>query len=69
MNENTVTIRQERYEELLDSETRVDVLLDVIRAEKFIAIKDIFRILGCTQDVRRIEAKEREELIRDEGEE
>lgn len=57
----TVTINQDRYEQLLDTETRVDVLLDVIRGENFITIKDIFRILGCTRDVRRIEEKEREE--------
>ena len=57
----TVTINQDRYEQLLDAETRVDVLLDVIRGENFITIKDIFRILGCTEDVRRIEEKEREE--------
>lgn len=57
----TVTINQDRYEQLLDTETRVDVLLDVIRGENFITIKDIFRILGCTKDVRRIEEKEREE--------
>ena len=57
----TVTINQDRYEQLLDTETRVDVLLDVIRGENFITIKDIFRILGCTEDVRRIEEKEREE--------
>ena len=58
---DTVTINQDRYEQLLDTETRVDVLLDVIRGENFITIKDIFRILGCTRDVRRIEEKEREE--------
>ena len=57
----TVTINQDRYEQLLDTETRVDVLLDVIRGENFVTIKDIFRILGCTKDVRRIEEKEREE--------
>lgn len=61
MNENTVTIRQERFEELLDTETRVDVLIDTIRTEKYIAIKDIYRILGYTSDVRRIEKEEREE--------
>ena len=57
----TITINQDRYERLLDTETRVDVLLDVIRGENFITIKDIFRILGYTEDARRIEEKEREE--------
>ena len=54
----TVKITQNRFEELLDTETRVAVLLDAIRHEGYISIKDIFRILGCAQDVKRIEGEE-----------
>ena len=54
----TVKITQDRFEELLDTETRVAVLLDAIRHEGYISIKDIFRILGCAQDVKRIEGEE-----------
>ena len=68
----TVKITQDRFEELLDTETRVAVLLDVIRHEGYISIKDIFRILGCSQDVKRIEEEleaQREKLFGTEGEE
>lgn len=64
----TVKITQDRFEELLDTETRVAVLLDAIRHEGYISIKDIFRILGCSQDVKRIE-EELETLFGTEGEE
>lgn len=68
----TVKITQNRFEELLDTETRVAVLLDAIRHEGYISIKDIFRILGCSQDVKRIEEEleaQREKLFGTEGEE
>lgn len=68
----TVKITQDRFEELLDTETRVAVLLDAIRHEGYISIKDIFRILGCSQDVKRIEEEleaQREKLFGAEGEE
>lgn len=68
----TVKITQDRFEELLDTETRVAVLLDAIRHEGYISIKDIFRILGCAQDVKRIEEEleaQREKLFGTEGEE
>lgn len=68
----TVKITQDRFEELLDTETRVAVLLDAIRHEGYISIKDIFRILGCSQDVKRIEEEleaQREKLFGTEGEE
>ena len=68
----TVKITQDRFEGLLDTETRVAVLLDAIRHEGYISIKDIFRILGCSQDVKRIEEEleaQREKLFGTEGEE
>lgn len=61
MEETMIKITQGRFEQLLDLETRVDVLVDVMRAEKYIALKDIFRILGYSTDVHRIEEEEREE--------
>ena len=67
-----VKITQDRFEKLLDTETRVAVLLDAIRHEGYISIKDIFRILGCSQDVKRIEEEleaQREKLFGTEGEE
>ena len=41
-----VTITQHRYEELLDIETRVDVVVEKIIREKYMGMEDILRTLG-----------------------
>ena len=42
----TVTITQHRYEQLLDIETRVDVVVERIIREKYMGMEDILRTLG-----------------------
>lgn len=41
----TVTITQHRYEQLLDIETRVDVIVERITREKYMGMEDILRTL------------------------
>lgn len=43
-----VTISMERYRELLDTETRVNVAVERIINQKYIRTEDILRILGST---------------------
>ena len=43
--DRTVTITQHRYEELLDIETRVDVVVERIIREKSMRMEDILRTL------------------------
>ena len=62
----TVTIKQDRYEQLLDTETRVDVAVNMICDSDFLRTEDILRILGteraieCADNMRR----EEEERLR-----
>jgi nickel-dependent lactate racemase len=42
----TVTITQHRYEQLLDIETRVDVVVERITREKCMGMEEILRTLG-----------------------
>lgn len=42
----TVTITQHRYEQLLDIETRVDVVVERITREKYVGMEEILRTLG-----------------------
>ena len=41
----TVKITQQRYEQLLDIETRVDVIVERITREKYMGMEDILRTL------------------------
>lgn len=43
---DSVTIPRDRYEELIDMETRADVLISVARREKFIDLDVVLIILG-----------------------
>lgn len=43
---DSVTIPRDRYEELIDMETRADVLINVARREKFIDLDVVLIILG-----------------------
>lgn len=51
----TVTITQHRYEQLLDIETRVDVLVERITHDNYIKTEDILRILGTELALQRVE--------------
>ena len=56
-----IKISQARYEALLDIETRVDVLLSKTKADKYISLVDMYRILGNELEAQKIE-KERGEV-------
>ncbi|MFQ9078830.1 MAG: hypothetical protein ACLR48_10625 [Ruminococcus sp.] len=60
-----IKISQERYETLLDIETRVDVLLSKTKADKYMSTSDMYRILGNEFEAQRIE-KERDKVKWDE---
>ena len=61
MDELTVTITQERYEELLDTETRVRALVSHMRANGFVGMEMAFRTLGYMEDADRLKAKREKE--------
>jgi hypothetical protein len=56
-----IKISQKRYEALLDTETRVQVLLSKTKADKYISLVDMYRILGNEFEAQRIE-KERDKV-------
>jgi hypothetical protein len=60
-----IKISQKRYEALLDTETRVQVLLSKTKADKYISLVDMYRILGNEFEAQRIE-KERDKVKWDE---
>ena len=60
-----IKISQKRYEALLDTETIVQVLLSKTKADKYISLVDMYRILGNEFEAQRIE-KERDKVKWDE---
>lgn len=44
--DNSVTISIERYDELLDIETRVNVVVDMIARNDYVSRSNVLRILG-----------------------
>ena len=58
----TVTIKQDRYEQLLDTETRVDVAVNMICDSDFLRIEDILRILGTDRAIERAEEMHKKDL-------
>lgn len=56
-----IKISRKRYEALLDTETRVQVLLSKTKADKYISLVDMYRILGNEFEAQRIE-KERDKV-------
>ena len=54
-----IKISKKRYEALLDTETRVQVLLSKTKADKYISLVDMYRILGNEFEAQKIE-KERD---------
>nr|UVM91682.1 MAG: hypothetical protein [Bacteriophage sp.] len=60
-----IKISKKRYEALLDTETRVQVLLSKTKADKYISLVDMYRILGNEFEAQRIE-KERDKVEWDE---
>lgn len=60
-----IKISKKRYEALLDTETRVQVLLSKTKADKYISLVDMHRILGNEFEAQKIE-KERDKVEWDE---
>ena len=60
-----IKISKKRYEALLDTETRVQVLLSKTKADKYISQVDMYRILGNEFEAQKIE-KERDKVEWDE---
>lgn len=60
-----IKISKKRYEALLDTETRVQVLLSKTKADKYISLVDMYRILGNEFEAPKIE-KERDKVEWDE---
>ncbi len=60
-----IKISKKRYEALLDTETRVQVLMSKTKADKYISLVDLYRILGNEFEAQRIE-KERDKVEWDE---
>lgn len=59
-----VTTSMERYQELLEAETRVNVAVERIINQSFISNEDILRILGTKDALREAERlKEKSERI------
>ena len=58
----TVTIKQDRYEQLLDTETRVDVAVNMIYDSDFLRTEDILRILGTDRAIERAEELHKKDL-------
>ena len=63
---DTVTIPLGRYEELLDSETRVNVAVECIVNNKYIDNEDILRILGTKLAMKKANEIREENRKRDE---
>lgn len=58
-----VTITQQRYEQLLDIETRVDVVVERILHKEFMTLQDILWILGtelAIETARELDRKDKE---------
>ena len=58
----TVTIMQDRYEQLLDTETRVDVAVQMICDSDFLRTEDILRILGTERAIERADELHKKDL-------
>ena len=70
-----VKIPQNRYEWLLDIETRVDVAVERMTNDKYCGVEDVLRILGTelalqrTDKIREEEKRRRKEYLKKETEE
>lgn len=62
----TVTIPQNRYEQLLDLETRVDVAVERMTNDKYCNLEDVLRILGTELALQRADEMREEERKRNE---
>jgi hypothetical protein len=61
-----IKIDLERYEQLLDSETRIHVLISKIKGDNYVCKEDVCRILGYERIADKLANKERKDLGYDE---
>lgn len=57
--EMKVTIPQQRYEMLIESETRIKTLRDYIVKNTFLDSADILCILGCVKDSKDLKSRKK----------
>ena len=72
MDELTVTITQERYNQLCDIETRVAVLISHMRADGYMGMESAYRTLGYDDYANELKTKrdkEQEERLKKYGQE
>lgn len=55
-----VTITAERYEQLLNCETRVEVAISLLANDKYMSVENILRILGAVKTADSLKATESE---------
>ena len=60
-NEATVTITQDRYEQLLDMESRVHIIAQMIMNENYVSMEKILLYLGCLSQYETFKEKIRKE--------
>ena len=60
-NEATVTITQDRYEQLLDIESRVHIITQMIMNENYVSMERILLYLGCLSQYEKFKEKIRKE--------
>lgn len=66
---DTVTISQERYEQLVALESRVDAAVDYIANTDFCDVKTVLRIMGFYKEANKQEEKEKKLFDSSEGKE
>lgn len=66
---DTVTITQERYEQLVALESRVDAAVDYIANTDFCDVKTVLRIMGFYKEANKQEEKEKKLFDSSEGKE
>lgn len=62
MSETMITMPIDRYAELLDIETRVDVLVDMLKKDKCMQIPDILTILGHKREAKELAERKENKL-------
>lgn len=55
MEEKTVEISLVEYQQLITIEARVDVLVDMMKKDRFMRIEDIFCVLGRSGEMKEVQ--------------
>lgn len=57
-----IKIDSDRYEQLLDSETRIHVLISKMKSDNYVSMEDVYRILGYENLADKLADEERKDL-------